>query len=298
MPCYHPLSAFQSPSGEIRFVESTSAFKNLDLPCGRCVGCRLERARQWSVRIMHEAKLHEQNCFITLTYDNEHLPADLSLDYRHFQNFLKRFREQIAPKRIRYYMCGEYGEERSRPHYHAIIFGYMFDDIRLHSRSGSGDELYTSAFLQSLWPYGFSSIGQVTEKSANYVARYVMKKVTGSQADRYYELVDPITGAITKRSPEFNRMSLKPGIGAAWFDKFHSDVFPHDRVIMKGKPSKPPRYYDKLLGRSNPEMLEAVKESRVADAMDRKDDNTAKRLYVKEQLAKRRVSDFAKRKLK
>lgn len=297
MPCYHPQAAFRSPSGDVTFVSKDAVFKNLELPCGQCVGCRLERTRQWSVRLMHEGSLHEENCFITLTYNSEHLPPDLSLNYKHFQDFLKRYRKKVSPKLIRFYMAGEYGEERSRPHYHAIIFGHMFDDLRLHAKSGSGDDLYTSATLQALWPFGFSSVGRLTSQSAAYVARYVMKKVTGRNSNRFYELVDPLTGVITKRVPEFSNMSRRPGIGKLWFDKFGSDVYPHDRVIVKGKAGKPPRYYDKLQGRKDPEMMQRIKNSRIASALDRKDDNTAARLSVKETIVKQRLSNF-KRKLK
>lgn len=297
MPCYHPLPAFRSPAGDITFNVAGFLKPNLQLPCGRCIGCRLERSRQWAVRIMHEAQLHKQNCFVTLTYDAEHLPADLSLDYRHVQGFLKRYRKQIYPKFIRYFVAGEYGDKRQRPHYHAIIFGHLPDDLRLHSKTG-GNELYTSEFLSQCWGFGFVSIGALTFQSAAYVARYVVKKVTGPQADRHYEMVDPLTGELTKRMPEFCRMSLKPGIGAGWYAKFKGDVFPHDYVVTRGSKNKPPRYYDKLLEREDPDLMQSIKDSRAERAKDRQDDFTAERLAVKETVDQRRVSDFLKRKLK
>lgn len=297
MPCFHPLRAFKTAGGDVVFVERGDIVQTLDLPCGGCIGCRLERSRQWAVRIMHEASMHESNYFLTLTYDDDHLPADLSLDHKHVQDFLKRYRKQISPTKLRYYVAGEYGDKRLRPHYHACIFGHIPTDLRLFSKS-SGSELYTSEFLSNLWPLGFSSVGLLTFESAAYVARYVVKKITGPMAERHYEMVDPISGEITRRRPEYAKMSLKPGIGATWFDKFQSDVYPHDMVLARGHPSKPPRYYDKLMDKVNPDLMEDVKYSRVVKALDRVDDNTTERLRVKEEIANRRTSDYLKRRLK
>lgn len=242
--------------------------------------------------------MHDANSFITLTYNNEHLPTDYSLNHKHFQGFIKRYRKRIHPLKLRYYVAGEYGDDRSRPHFHACIFGHRPDDLRLHAKSESGQYIYTSAFLTALWPFGFSSVGELTFESAAYVARYVMKKITGPNADRHYETVDPETGEISDRRPEYCRMSLKPGIGADWFRKYSSDVFPEDHVFSRGRPAKPPRYYDKLLDRVDPDLLEAIKFSRSEKARERAGDNTPERLAVKETLANRRVSDFLKRRLK
>nr|QJB19192.1 MAG: replication initiator protein [Microvirus sp.] len=298
MPCFHPLRAFRSASGDVVFVERGDIVQTLDLPCGQCIGCRLERSRQWAVRITHEASLHSQNCFITLTYDDDHLPSNLSLDHSHFQRFLKRYRKRISPLKIRYYMAGEYGDDRSRPHYHACIFGHCPDDLVLHSKSDSGQYVYTSDFLQSLWPHGYCSVGELTFESAAYVARYVLKKITGPLSSRHYEIVDVLTGELTARKPEYARMSLKPGIAAAWFGKYRSDVYPSDHVLSRGHEAKPPRFYDKLLTRLDPDLMELVKFSRQERARLQADDNTRDRLEVKETLAKRRVSDFLSRRLK
>lgn len=300
MPCFHPLRAFRTTAGDVVFtdVSRDRIVEELTLACGQCIGCRLERSRQWAVRIMHEASTHESNCFITLTYDDDHLPDDLSLNYKHFQDFIKRYRKQVSPVLIRYFVAGEYGDKLQRPHYHACIFGHSFSDLRLHGKSESGATIFTSEFLQQLWPFGYSSVGELTFESAAYVARYVLKKVTGAQSDRHYELIDPTSGEIAKRAPEFCRMSLKPGIGAKWLGKFMTDVYPHDHVISRGHPAKPPRYYDKLLDRSNPDLMESIKVSRAEKALERAADHTTDRLRVKETIAKRRVSDFLKRRLK
>lgn len=144
------------------FVERGDIVGELSLPCGRCTGCRLERSRQWAVRCMHEASQHKKNCFITLTFDSEHCPKDMSLDYRVFQLFMKRFRKRVHPLSIRFYMCGEYGELFGRPHYHALIFGYDFPDKAYYAKSGAGEDIYISRVLSDLWPFGLATIGECT----------------------------------------------------------------------------------------------------------------------------------------
>lgn len=288
MPCFHPIAAFQCTDGSIVFTDNlrrNDVSRSLKLPCGRCVGCRLERSRQWAVRCMHEASLYDFNSFVTLTYNDENLPEFNSLDYRHFQLFMKRLRKEFSPTNIRFYMCGEYGEDFSRPHFHACLFNCFFSDRKRIPGGASGSPLYRSDILERLWPYGYSSIGDVTFESAAYVARYVMKKVTGDAAESHYTTVNVETGEISVRTPEFNKMSLKPGIGAAWFDKFHSDVFPRDQVVSRGTPAKPPRFYDKLLYRNFPDLVDDVKFSRYTKAMLRQDDETDERLAVREQVA-------------
>jgi hypothetical protein len=220
MPCYKPLEAWYSkdvnPSGRRGIVFNPSLALQRDDPinisCGQCIGCRLERSRQWAIRCMHEASLHEENSFITLTFSPEHLVArdnPWSLDVRDWQLFMKRLRKRTG-KKIRFYHCGEYGELHKRPHYHACLFGYDFPDKRLW-RVVNGQRLYTSYFLQELWPYGFSTIGTVTFESAAYVARYIMKKVSGKNADDYYQWFDDETGEIFDRHPEYTTMSRRPG---------------------------------------------------------------------------------------
>ena len=128
MPCFHPIDAFQRSDGQVVFVERGDIARPLVLPCGRCIGCRLEYSRQWAVRMMHEAQMHELSCFLTLTYDDAHLPVDESLHYADFQGFIRKLRRVHAPRRFSFYMCGEYGEQFKRPHYHACLFGLYFTD--------------------------------------------------------------------------------------------------------------------------------------------------------------------------
>ena len=130
MACYKPLRAWQCANGDVVFAElgRFDITRQLDLPCGQCVGCRLERSRQWAMRCLHEAKMHDRNCFVTLTYNNDNVPADRSLNYRDFQLFMKRLRFHFRGVPIRFYMCGEYGEDFGRPHFHACLFGLDFPD--------------------------------------------------------------------------------------------------------------------------------------------------------------------------
>jgi len=292
MPCYHPLDAYRCLDGSIVFVElrKHDILHELKLPCGQCVGCRLQRSREWAMRCMHESQLHAENCFITLTYNDENLPSDSSLHYSHFQKFMKRLRTHFSGRKIRFYMAGEYGENFGRPHFHACIFGLDFLDKVPLRKSPSGSMLFRSATLESLWSFGYSSIGTVTFETAAYVARYIMKKVNGINQAEHYEHIDTATGEITYRTPEFNRMSLKPGVGADWYKQFKSDVYPHDYVVVKGQKLKPPRYYDKLFEKDNPFEFDEVLFNRQVSASVFSDDQTPERLAVREIVQKARLS--------
>ena len=245
---------------------------------------------------MHEASQSGPCCFLTMTYSEEACPVGLR--YRDFQLFMKRLRRARGGAPVRFYMCGEYGEATARPHYHAALFGEDFSADRYAWRDfGSGQVAYRSELLERLWPYGASSIGELTRLSAAYIARYVMKKVTGPLAKEYYKAVDLSTGEVRPVSPEFTRMSLKPGIGASWFERYHSDVFPHDRVVTRGQPAKPPRYYDQLLERRDPFMFQAVKWRREEEAYETLPDQAPHRLRAREICTDARLAMFHRSKV-
>ena len=260
--------------------------KSLSLPCGQCIGCRLERSRQWAMRCMHEAALYQRNSFVTLTYSDEFLPKRSMLDYPAFQKFMKRLRKAAGTNGVRFYMCGEYGPENGRPHYHACLFNWDFADRKYWRKSESGEKLYRSALLEKLWPFGNSEIGDVTFQSAAYVARYCVQKVTGHNAKAHYRRVDQ--DGVYQLPPEFNKMSLKPGIGATWLQKFQADVYPHDYVVVNGKEVKPPKYYDKLFSKVAPGDFEEIQFRRESQARANYLDNTDDRLAVKEIVARAR----------
>jgi len=307
MACYHPLTAYLSghqtnnKTGKsfrrVSFKETDEHDRQVSLPCGQCVGCRLERSRQWAMRCMHEAQLHENNCFITLTYNEENYPKNGSLAKEDFQKFLKRFRRAIAPAKIRYYMAGEYGTNFGRPHFHACIFGYDFYDKKLFKRTSADSLLYRSEELEKLWPYGYSTIGDVTFESAAYVARYIMQKQTGKDVNKdHYTYCDLQTGELIKMQPEYNKMSLKPGIGADWYKKFKTDVYPHDYVEVRGKKLKPPKYYDRLFSKENPYEYDQILYTREKQAKLRPEEHSYERLLVKETVTKAKLQKL-KRKL-
>lgn len=331
MSCNYPLRAYRRPiwhkgkiiSHEIVFDERKAGGDGvpLNLPCGQCDGCKLERARQWAVRCMHEAKMHDRNCFITLTYNDEHLPDRNELQYSDFQKFMKRLRMHhtyrlrrkrkgvpflgpVGSRPIRFFMCGEYGEHKTnRPHFHACIFGIDFDDRIYFKTSAAGSKVYTSSTLQSLWsdrkgnPYGYATVGNVDFDSAGYVARYTLKKNYGRSSDLDYEEIDFETGEVYLREREFTRMSLKRGIGADFYTKWKSDIYPHDHVIVKGKRTKPPRYYAKMLKQESALLYEELQYNRHIEALKHQDDMTPERLEAKERVLKARIS-FLKRELK
>lgn len=310
MACFHPLKAWQKDDGEIvfkadagGFVEGmrgrpTSPHRELTLPCGQCIGCRLERSRQWAMRCMHEASLYDVSSFVTLTYSDENLPMHGDLVYWHFQDFMKRLRWKYGP--VRFYMCGEYGSEKGRPHFHALLFGLDFSDKVLWRRLASGSCIYTSKSLEALWPVGFCSIGDVTFESAAYVARYCMKKVVDPYSDTGFyhgvtggpSRVDEATGEVVFLCPEFNRMSLKPGIGAEWFRRYRADMHDNDYVVINGTKCKPPRYYDKLYMNVewDGEAVLSYLRDRKAIALELSSDARPERLEVRERVTLARLA--------
>lgn len=279
----------------------------MEVPCGQCIGCRLERSRQWAIRLTHEASLWPQNCFITLTYSPEHIPKDKSLNKKHFQDFMKRLRKKYCKdgKKIRFFHCGEYGEKYGRPHYHAILFNHHFEDAELFKKTKSGSIIYRSDDLENLWPFGYSSIGDVTFESTAYVARYVLKKVTGELAEEHYKREDE-NGNEWFVTPEYCTMSRGGrtgnnenlgGIGKRWIDNYMADVFPEDKMVVvrtkNGKkkyiPSKPPRYYLNQYELTDELMAEQVKQNRLMKSLEKSDDNTDIRMKAKEACTRDRL---------
>lgn len=317
MPCFSPLvgyrSAFVNDSGKRSIVFNRNhSLTGLpqQVPCGQCIGCRLERSRQWAIRCVHEASLFEHNCFITLTYDDDHLPDDRSLEMKHFQDFMKRLRKRfqgfqpvtldefdedlgisvpVTRYPIRFYHCGEYGEKFRRPHYHAVLFNYDFLD-KVFWKDVNGSKLFLSASLQDLWPHGFSTIGNVTFESAAYVARYIMKKVNGDLQENHYRVIDPSSGLVIDLKPEYSTMSRRPGIGKLWYNSFKDDVYPHDFLVMNGKKMKPPKFYDSQYEIENPDDYLLLKENRKISAMKYVDNNSYDRMIVREKCAKARLN--------
>lgn len=287
MPCYHPLHGWKSKklnaTGKRSIVfklQNGLISEAVSVPCGKCIGCRLEYSRQWAMRCLHEAQLHQDNCFLTLTYSDEHLPPHGTLHKPDFQKFMKRLRFHFnKPQEISFYHCGEYGETTRRPHYHALIFGADFYDRQILKRGTH--PLYESPTLQKLWPFGHSTIGDITFESAAYCARYVVKKINGQNEKKHYEKIIPETGEIITLQKEYSTMSLKQPIGKEYQTRYATEINKSDSVIMRGREMKPPRYYDKRLELTDPSLYATIKAARKQAAADNPNNTTA-RLKVRE----------------
>lgn len=293
MSCFHPMRAFdvgdRTAKGKVKYQiegETTTwvrrkdtgmpTHKYVEIPCGKCIGCRLEYSRQWAVRCLLESEYHNENYFITLTYDEEHLPRTLgntcdgvlneivpTLKPKDLTDFIKRLRmyykRHYDIDNIRYFACGEYGETYGRPHYHVIIFGLPIPDIEyFYTSIKTGEIVYKSDLLNSIWQNGFVGVGKVSFESCAYVARYVVKKRKGPDAKEYYQSLGIV--------PEFVRMSRRPGIAAAYFEDHKNEIYNVDEIIISRKNGpqkvKPCRYYDQKFDLEEPDLLAKIKENR------------------------------------
>lgn len=269
------------------------------IPCGTCQGCRVDKSREWANRLLLEKQYYpeDQVYFVTLTYDDEHVPRSYypdpdtgvatpvyTLSDRDLQLYHKRLRKRhVYP--LRFFACGEYGPETFRPHYHEILFGLRLSDLVPYGRNELGDMTYTSDFLTSCWsirkapvqqgsvtplsylddfcePLGRVVVAPATWQTFAYVARYTTKKFYGPQAQYYEEF---------NIQPPFLRMSRMPGIGAQWFAD-HPDVMDFEYISVStptgGRKFRPPHYFDRLYDQENPEHLAEIKEKRKYQAQE------------------------------
>lgn len=333
--CLNPLKGWQigvNPSGkpnyhitsrDVDFLQYVSgAWRNgyagqaysgkiisnsIDVPCGHCIECRLKYSRDWATRMMLEAQYHESSYFVTLTYDDLHVPKSyypdldtgeaipsLTLVKKDLQGFIKRLRrrlEYLKRPQIRFYGCGEYGTSTHRPHYHIVVFGLCLDDLEQLKVSSQGFPYYRSKLIEECWPFGFSMVCDVSWDTCAYVARYVTKKWTGDYKD-FYSTFNIL--------PEFSLMSLKPGIARRYFDEHKDDIYRFDELYLKcsdgGKTVQPCSYFDRLYDLENPELMQAVKDRRKKRGEERQrmvDANTSlsfeERLQVRQDLYEKRL---------
>lgn len=296
MPCYSPLKGYRSniptQKGKFKIVFSENlGYKDLPVtvPCGQCVGCRLEKSRQWAVRCLHESQLHAENSFLTLTYSDHKLPTHGSLVPEHHQKFIKRLRKRYSGKKIRYFHCGEYGDSTDRPHYHTLLFGHNFADRKFLKMSGD-KPIFISDTLDSIWGYGQAYIGAVEFESAAYVARYALKKVTGDKAEAHYKSLNPHTGEVFDIEPEYITMSRRPGIGKEWFEKYKTEIYPEDVLVVGGVKMKAPTYYDYLREKEDDSLQLLTREQRKIKSIGNQWNNTPERLKVRETITKSRLN--------
>lgn len=332
MACYKPLTAYQLPAGGPLLFQPHRKAQKIFIACQQCIGCLLEDSRKWATRCMHEARMHKYNCFLTLTFDNDHRPDSHSLDHRYYQLFVKKLREAmqrqlllppappgseggggehnrnnilftapVAPEKrlarqplsvLRYYMCGEYGELNGRQHYHANMFGIDFADKKYYRETPAGYALYKSATLDKIWGQGYATIGELTWESAAYTARYLLKKAGEKQKD--VEILNPDTGEIIIRKREYAKMSRNPGIGKTWLKQYYSDAYPHGSVIVNGHETLPPRYYDDYFKQLDEKGYTALKLARRAKQFGKELDLTRYSLQAGESITRAKMQ-FLKR---
>lgn len=294
MACFRPMEAWKSkhinPTGRRSLVFNSAHSDDPDAPmrikCGVCIGCRMDKANEWALRCMHESEYHEENYFITLTYNEESLWSrdnPMSLDYRDIQKFHKRLRKRMSS--FRFYIAGEYGPKNGRPHWHGLYFGLSIPDLQEAQLSPRSDVYYSSELLNDIWGQGFVTIGQLTPESAAYTARYCFKKQRGEtvnvhdhglnvatgESERLF-WTNEETGEVLPLKPEFCAMSRRPGIGGQWIEDNLEDTYKDDFVVFKGRERAVPRYYDKYMEKLDPWKFDEIKMDRVEKARQLEED--------------------------
>lgn len=290
MSCYHPLIGLPSgltDAGKTRYVikgqeylknhsyEEVKLQDGILLPCGKCIGCRLDYSRTWADRMMLELETEKKAVFLTLTYDNDHCPWSQfdengipmygTLNKRDCQLFMKRLRKRYQDVKIRFYLAGEYGSKTLRPHYHAIVYGfglYDFKDLRCIGRNELGQAYYVSEDLAKIWNNGFVLVANVSWKTCAYVARYITKKLTGQKAVEYAE---------RNVIPEFSLMSRKPGIGSRYLEE-NPDCLDFENINLStpegGLKIRIPKYYIRKLELQDKERADIIRNQRKKCAED------------------------------
>jgi len=302
MACEQPVVAYRSgPEGPLFFNRyqaekgGAQAYK-FNLPCGTCILCRSEQARQWAVRLAHEAQTTELACFATLTYDDKHIPLYNSLsteqvlnpqeeqtddwqreqDRNHLSLYWKRERQHQRrngnTNRLRYYVAGEYGDESSRPHYHACIFGTDLRDEGTYLLRGGKQPLWTSEALKKRWGLGNIAIGKLNFATARYTASYIVKKLNRKQV---YRRIDENTGELIAVVQPKAYMSKN--IGKDWWNRYRHFVTAHDFVVIEGKRQKPPKAHDRWLAERSEIASQMVKQQRMEHAKEETEEQTRAR---------------------
>ena len=273
---------------------------SIQVPCGKCLECKLAMANEWAGRCQIEAKNWIHNYFITLTYDEKNLPVNKlnqkTLKKKDFQNFMKRLRKATKGEKtwvnpvtgkteqpIRYFACGEYGEKTKRPHYHAIIFNLSIPDLKFYKKTKQGNKLYNSDFLQKIWTKGFVVIGLADYASCAYTARYVQKKAYKQIGNYWYiwnrkntnngKIQEKKRHILKTNEPEFTLMSRGCGIGRNWFEenKEFLKKLKHTTISIKTEKGLKiinlPRYFKKLWNKYHWESYETFKYEQMKKAI-------------------------------
>lgn len=247
MRCIRPIKATQDRDGDVVYTSRLGApgLVGFELPCRKCLPCRIAIGREKAIRCWHESKCHEDNIFLTLTYDDDHCPN--GLEYSHFQKFMKDLRERLSrdvrckdESYISFMVTGEFGEKTKRPHWHAILFNYKPEDAVSSYATEMGEEVFTSKFVDELWGRGFCNFGSVTMDSASYVARYAAKKLVHGKDDEH------------EFHPVHKTSKGRP-IGRSWIEKNWRFTFENGFVVLpNGEKASIPRYYCDWFKRTHP----------------------------------------------
>ena len=287
MPCYHPLPAIKKRFNDQYIVgrhgdifapftdyQTGELIEPISIPCGKCIGCRMDYSRGWADRCVLESfdKDPDTCWFVTLTYDDCNIETEkrslltdkgtLTLYPKDVQDFLKRLRiewfRRYNAENIRFYLCGEYGSTTARPHYHLLMYNLPIPDLKFYKSNIHGDQLFNSDEIESIWTHGFVVIGKLEWKTAAYTARYVLKKFKGKskeETEQHYKSVGLV--------PEFTRCSRRPGIAREFYEKHSAEIYKNDEIILPGgRVTKPPKYFDKIMKEEDADLMEFVKTAR------------------------------------
>lgn len=322
MPCYHPYIRIENRTKPYKTQKGTIAYKTTIeranditsrieelrhhgnykyqvIPCGNCIGCRLEYSREWANRGYLEAKCYKNNYFVTITYNEENIKTNEEIIDRDgitytndgewkgtlvpkdLTDFIKRLRrimerEYNQKSGIRYMACGEYGEQNERPHYHIIFFNLNLPTDSFYNPKIINEEIYyQNKIIEKAWKKGISNISEASWNNIAYTARYITKKLKGKGAEEYY--------ATKGQEKEFLRVSRMPGIGKPYYDKYKKEIYQNDEIIIKNKEGviscKPPHYFDDLYEKEQPERMKKIKRKREKEQRNRekiKDEKTSK----------------------
>lgn len=262
--CTRPLTAFENLKGgrPIFREDDPNIGDIIELPCGKCPECQKDYYTQWATRGSRELQNWDTSVFITLTYDDDHLPTPPSLVKKDVQDFIKRLKKvknSTKENPIRQTYCGEYGEKTKRPHYHAILYNCDFPDKRKHYKSSQGNQVYTSKQLSELWGKGFAEFGYALPSSVAYICKYILKKKTRSEKKKPYLLTDS-DGCTWEVEHEFIEHSRNPGIGASIRD---SESVKKGFLTVNGQKKKLPKYYMEWLRLNNPDLFDKLKQKKL-----------------------------------
>lgn len=311
MPCFRPHVAWrylpekrQLVFGEHPHLGSADWEMQLT-PCRECIGCEDAAARDWATKCYCESKLHDRNCFLTLTYDQAHVPPHRMLRKRDVTLFIKRLRKHFAPVRLRYFYVGEYGTRTWRPHYHLCGFGFDLDDKKAYGKSKGGFPLYESATLDRLWGMGKCTVQDMTAETAYYAAGYCTKKrdphKTTTEADqakwvpkkeRARVCIDTDTGEKYRYVPEFHEASTRPtALGIGFLERYPLDVWTAQGIVLPDGHINPiPQSFLAKIQQWCEDDYNALKDARREKALQRIGDTMPNRLEVREICTRARLA--------